>query len=251
MCAASSCDALLSANPMVTDGVYRIAPGGLPPQDTFCRFNPHMTASGGWTLLMRSYYEYTGQTERLWTNYADFYANSVGNAPPGGVFRLPGRYWSQFSASGGGRQEHLFVLTPRTTTNASCLPMFFKVDDGRWEFSPTGPGRITNVPGTGTRFFHRSPTGTFSTRSDDTSSNGCVTNAMRRGVPWSYAECAAFTPGFQLGSQFDSLPRPFLSDIETGTDLLGRTLIDACGSATPLRSTEGYEILSVLEYYSR
>jgi hypothetical protein len=247
-CAASSCDAILMADPSAVDGVYRVAPAGLPIEPTYCRFNPAPMARGGWTLLQRSLYEFTGQTERLRTDYASFYSASVGTPAPGGAYRLPGRYWAQFSATGTS-QQHLFVLTPRTVTNANCSALFFKVNEGRWEFSPTGPGRITGVSAEGLRFFHRN-SATFSTLSDDTSASGCVRGATR-GVPWAYAECANFSPGYTLGAQFDGLPRPILTDLESGFDLAGTSLAVSCGSATPLRSSETYEILSIAEYYIR
>lgn len=251
MCAATSCDALFAANSMITEGVYRIAPTGLPSQPTYCRFSPHSSAMGGWTLVMRSVYTYDGQTSLLATDYNNFYSTPVGNPSPGGVFRMPGRYWPTFSVRGGGRQEHLFVLTPRTDMGADCSALFFKFDDGRWTFTASGPGTISNIPGSGGRFFNSNPNGRFHTTSDDMTMSRCVTDPMLRSVPWTYNNCGGFSPARQFGTQNGGVPRPFLVDLEMGTDIRGTSLTTACGSATPLRTTDNYEILTSVEYYIR
>jgi hypothetical protein len=260
-CVSTSCAALFAANPSLPDGEYMVNPGGLPPVRTYCRFLRSSAcdggasctmATGGWTLLMRSVFDYDGQTERLRTDYANFYNNAVGSAAPNSVYRMPGRYWPQFSALGGGRQEHLFVLTPRTSRGTDCAPMFFYVSNGRWQFTATGPGQITMVPAEGSRFFQATPGPVpFVTRSDDTTSLRCVTG-IYSGVPWVYTSCMNFSPGFRVGTQFENRPRPMLADLESGMDLFGRTLSTSCGAEAPLRSTpEGYEVLSIAEYYIR
>jgi hypothetical protein len=259
-CVSASCAALFAANPSLSDGEYVVNPGGLPPVRTYCRFLRSSAcdggasctmATGGWTLLMRSVFEYYGQTERLRTDYATFYNNDVGSAAPNSVYRMTGRYWPQFSARGGGVQEHLFVLTPRTSMGSNCAPMFFYVRDGRWQFSTMGPGQITMIPAEGSRFFQRdSGTVPFVTTSDDMTGPRCVTGTSS-GIPWVYTSCMNFSPGFRVGMQFDNQPRPMLANLESGTDLFNNTLSTSCGGSEPLRSTEGYEILSIAEYYIR
>jgi hypothetical protein len=199
---------------------------------TFCNMD---VLSGGWTLAQRTVWDFMSSS-LLITNYASFYQQSIGAPAPGSAFRLAGRYWPILDTG----RDHLIVVYPRATDGSRCSALYYMATGGSWTVPAGGGATLTNVTQSVTLFDATA----FST-TDDGPGQLCVN--QKSAVPWTYSNCCSTCPTF--GGGYFTPARPAADYLMTA-DALGKTIVDSCGAATPLKSAELYG-LDVMEYYLR
>ncbi len=231
----NSCLAILEAGESTGDGVYNIDPDGSGADvDVYCDMT---TDGGGWTLVQRTVWDWT-ESELLDTGYATWYGSTLGDASPGGAFRLAGEYWDDLNVD----LDHMLVHVSRdAASGGDCDPLYYLGTDGQYTITDTS----ASLTGLSSGVYMTNSTELSTT--DSGPSSYCPSGYDAD--PWFYSDCCTTCPTFKGGYWADEA-HPMASYISDTADLNGNIDADVCPSGAAV-SSSGYEGVNDMEYYLR
>jgi hypothetical protein len=238
--ACGSCQEHLVAG-RTADGVYLIDGDGSGPDSPRNVWCDQQTQGGGWTLLMRTVWDW-GQTDDLLTTYSDWRTGNPGGADAGSAFRLPGDLWDDIEVQG----DHMIVVRAReATTGNTCAPQHYTWTGGTLTVDAS-QATLTGV--TGTLAGHLAQGTVLS--ATDSGPNPACTASPRYAVPFFYGGCCVTCWSYQE-SHWPDAPHP-MSTIVDQPDINGVTAATACPSGAAERSTDpSFAGVNIMEYYVR
>ena len=214
----TSCLEILDSGGSSGDGLYPIDPDGpdgeLDEVEVWCDMS---TDGGGWTLVQRTVWDWS-ESSQLETDYATWYADTLGSADEGYAFRLAGVAWPEVATEG----ELLMAHALRTTEGGACDPLYY---DGSFSGLDVSEETATwdGFSGSATLVNDDELSTT-----DSGPSPGCVTGYDA--VPWFYSWCCTTCPTFKGGYWTDEA-HPMASYTGSASDLHGNYEDDVCGGA--------------------
>eukprot|EP00164_Ancoracysta_twista_P002554 GFYU01003402.1.p1 GENE.GFYU01003402.1~~GFYU01003402.1.p1 ORF type:complete len:914 (-),score=267.08 GFYU01003402.1:51-2420(-) len=241
--AGRTCADIKLVDPTKASGSYVVDPDGdtnTPPIATYCDMD---TDGGGYARLLQTVWDWTSQSELLQTNWADTYANTVGNIGATSAYRLAVRDWEAASTD----ESHLLRVQFRKKDGTSCDPLTWKVSGFHWDVASTG---ATLSSSTITQPWNILYAGNSFVASDSTAGgNRCPRDYGAS--PWTYNHCCHTCPTFK-GSYWSDSPHPMINEgqVKNKADINGKLVADACGGAE-LEISRGYIGANVFEYLAR
>ncbi|MBW1881280.1 MAG: hypothetical protein JRI25_14435 [Deltaproteobacteria bacterium] len=235
----TSClDLLENGEPNAGDGAYQVdLDGPQGPTDPAVVYCDMTTDGGGWTLVQRTVWDWT-ESQQLYTGYAAWHDQTVGDPNVGFAYRMAGALWPFINQE----FDHLLVHAVRTTDEGACDPLYYKATDGVVEVTST-TATLTGVTST-VKLFDNTELSTI-----DSGPTDCGT--IRNGVAWFYGACCRTCPTLQAVYWSDE-PHP-MANYTSSADLFGNARNDVCTGSTPLQSENGSPHYGVdtMEYYLR
>jgi hypothetical protein len=216
-------------------GTYTVKPDPAQPEfDVLCEMD---TDGGGWTLALRTVWDWTA-TSALLTGFDDFYSKFVGG--PGAAWRLPASVWPGLFSAG----QLLTVVYPRNSSGGSdCSPLFHKASGGTIAVNSSAKS-LTITGMTASAPILNGATALSTT--DSGPSAACVSSLSA--VPWIYSNCCETC--LSLKGSYWSEPRPSVNWIGVKPDLNGKVVTDACSGGTAEYS-KGFYGVNRIELYFR
>lgn len=243
-----SCEALAAANPGLTlpDGPYTLLPLGAPdPIASSCDFG---TASGAWTLVQRTVWQWAGQSQRLDTGFSGFYDQSVGQVS--GAYRMAAKYWGALAA----KKEMLAVLTLRKSDGTNC-PSLYHVGTNI-SFSADVANSSFTMHSDPWPLMYLITTATDVELSTSTSGPQSTAVVAREMLPWFISPLGqCYTCPATGGTFWSDAPHPTLYATlanDPNADVFGHYASDICAPGTPQAADAGGWVgLNVLAFYLR